>query len=333
MTRLLFIRMGAMGDLLHASASLALLPPEAEVHWLTSPMYISLVSQLPRVNVAIPWDKSSGWQGYCHLIRQMGQYDGVINWHPSLKTWWLAKQVTRGPIITYKKQKLPVAGHAVRAMARRHAVDDFAQPVYQWISATSQYVKPQPLIPNLSSPLLDTAPVELSKEAKHIGVVAGVGNKRSNRGLPLTHWLQLMLQLRQQLTGPLTFHLVGGPDETALCEELIAAFSPLPEQTCVINHAARWSILQTAALLKACDWVLGGDTGPTHLAAATGVKVISPFGPTDVRRTGPLGNTHCLTPHQDLPCWPCEKPTCYWHEPLACLKPTHWLTKLTYYLK
>jgi ADP-heptose:LPS heptosyltransferase len=325
-TRLLCIRLGAMGDLLHASASLALLPAEVEVHWLTSPMYVPLISRLPRVGLAIPWDKSTGWPGYCHLIQQLGHYDAVINWHPSLKTWWLARQVSRGPVFTYQKQKLPVAGQAVRVMARRHAVDDFAQPIYQWIGATGQYVKPMPLVPRLTSP--EPVPVAMAPDARHIGIIAGVGHKRSNRGLPVPHWVSVLQHVRQLVPGSLVFHLLGGADDAALCEQLMTAM-PSDDDTQLVNHAARWSILQTASLLQACDVVLGGDTGPTHLAAAVGVRVISPFGPTDARRTGPVGNARCLTPPSDLPCWPCEKPTCHWPEPLACLNPANWLDELT----
>jgi ADP-heptose:LPS heptosyltransferase len=35
--------------------------------------------------------------------------------------------------------------------------------------------------------------------------------------------------------------------------------------------------------------VVGGDTGPLHLAAALGTPVIGLYGPTDPRRNGPYG--------------------------------------------
>jgi heptosyltransferase-1 len=34
--------------------------------------------------------------------------------------------------------------------------------------------------------------------------------------------------------------------------------------------------------------VVGADTGPVHLAAALGVRVVALFGPTDPARNGPL---------------------------------------------
>jgi len=35
--------------------------------------------------------------------------------------------------------------------------------------------------------------------------------------------------------------------------------------------------------------VVGGDSGPVHLAAALGVPVVALFGPTDPARNGPWG--------------------------------------------
>jgi len=41
------------------------------------------------------------------------------------------------------------------------------------------------------------------------------------------------------------------------------------------------------ALIKRADWVITNDSGPMHLAAALGVRVIGIFGPTDSRLYGP----------------------------------------------
>lgn len=42
-------------------------------------------------------------------------------------------------------------------------------------------------------------------------------------------------------------------------------------------------------VVRGARFVLGGDTGPLHLAAALGVPVVAVYGPTDPARTGPLG--------------------------------------------
>ncbi len=53
--------------------------------------------------------------------------------------------------------------------------------------------------------------------------------------------------------------------------------------------AERCSIGQLIALLRRARLCVGGDTGPTHLAAALGVPVAAIYGPTNPARNGPFG--------------------------------------------
>ena len=47
------------------------------------------------------------------------------------------------------------------------------------------------------------------------------------------------------------------------------------------------TVAQLIALTRRADLVIGGDTGPVHLAAALGRPVVGLFGPTDPKRNGP----------------------------------------------
>ncbi len=49
------------------------------------------------------------------------------------------------------------------------------------------------------------------------------------------------------------------------------------------------SLTQLIALTRRARLFVGGDTGPMHLAAALGVPVVGIFGPTDPARNGPFG--------------------------------------------
>jgi len=48
-------------------------------------------------------------------------------------------------------------------------------------------------------------------------------------------------------------------------------------------------LLELAALLDGAALVIGGDTGPCHLAASFGVPTVAVFLASDWRRNGPLG--------------------------------------------
>jgi heptosyltransferase-1 len=43
------------------------------------------------------------------------------------------------------------------------------------------------------------------------------------------------------------------------------------------------------ALMRRTALLVGGDSGPTHLAAALGIPLVGLFGPTDPERNGPWG--------------------------------------------
>ena len=53
------------------------------------------------------------------------------------------------------------------------------------------------------------------------------------------------------------------------------------------NLTGNTSLVSLPALVKRADWVIANDSGPMHLAAALGVRVLGIFGPTDPRLFGP----------------------------------------------
>jgi ADP-heptose:LPS heptosyltransferase len=55
----------------------------------------------------------------------------------------------------------------------------------------------------------------------------------------------------------------------------------------VRDLVGRTSLLQLLELLRRARLFIGCDTGPMHLAAAAGTRVLALFGPADPRRTGP----------------------------------------------
>ena len=54
-----------------------------------------------------------------------------------------------------------------------------------------------------------------------------------------------------------------------------------------LNLTGNTSLVSLPALIKRADWVIANDSGPMHLAAALGVRVLGIFGPTDPRLFGP----------------------------------------------
>ena len=57
------------------------------------------------------------------------------------------------------------------------------------------------------------------------------------------------------------------------------------------------------------DLVVGGDTGPIHIAAAVGTPTVSIFRVTDASRNAPRGAGH-IALQSELDCAPCLKKSC-----------------------
>jgi len=59
---------------------------------------------------------------------------------------------------------------------------------------------------------------------------------------------------------------------------------PHDEGTVIVS-----TLPQLIALTRRVSLVIGGDTGPLHLASALGKPVVGIYGPTDPKRNGPFG--------------------------------------------
>lgn len=62
------------------------------------------------------------------------------------------------------------------------------------------------------------------------------------------------------------------------------------------------TLKQFLALARKAKLFLGGDTGPMHLAAAAGTPIVALFGPTSARRNGPFDPGDLVVERFDLDC-------------------------------
>lgn len=71
----------------------------------------------------------------------------------------------------------------------------------------------------------------------------------------------------------------------------------------------RYPLKGLTALLKKVDLVIGGDTGPVHVAAAVGTPTVSLYRASDGKRSGPRGEHHVII-QAPLPCTACFRTHC-----------------------
>ncbi|MGN1050285.1 MAG: glycosyltransferase family 9 protein [Selenomonadaceae bacterium] len=112
------------------------------------------------------------------------------------------------------------------------------------------------------------------------------------------------------------FFVVGAPNDKPYSDEVIAE-TGLP----VENFCGETSLTSLAALLSKVDLFVTVDTGATHIAATTGVKMVTMYGCTSPNRWYPY-NDNARVMSYDPECCPCSygendcpyvpKPKCLW---------------------
>ena len=79
--------------------------------------------------------------------------------------------------------------------------------------------------------------------------------------------------------------LVGAPEDQPLVDALKASLGPIE----ALDLCGRTSLPRLAAVASEVDVFLSNDTGPLHLAAASGPRVVGVYTCTSPSRTGPYG--------------------------------------------
>ena len=109
---------------------------------------------------------------------------------------------------------------------------------------------------------------------------------------------------RRMLARGLEVVVVIGPGEEELGWAVAAAAGrPVPVVGCRLDVAGLAGVLARLSVLV-CN-----DSGPMHLAGAVGTRMVALFGPTDPRRTGPLGDRSVIL-RRELDCAPCGARIC-----------------------
>jgi ADP-heptose:LPS heptosyltransferase len=98
--------------------------------------------------------------------------------------------------------------------------------------------------------------------------------------------------------------LTGGPEDASIVDGVALSLKQAGVTTLRVQGTVDLVIL--AGVLRQCQLLLTGDTGPMHLAAAVGTPVVAVFGPSMPWRYAPLIAEHRIV-RIDLPCSPCNR--------------------------
>jgi heptosyltransferase-2 len=117
--------------------------------------------------------------------------------------------------------------------------------------------------------------------------------------MPAKNWIDLINAVPTNYT----IYLMGAPNETALCAEILSGSS----REGVINIAGQLNLLEAAALIKGASLNYVNDSAPMHLASATGAAVAAIYcSTTPAFGYGPLSAKQFIIESlEPLACKPC----------------------------
>lgn len=299
---ILVVRLGALGDLVHALPAVAALRaewPDARIDWLVDRRYAALLGLVPVIDRAVVFGLPEG-DPLGALVRRLRgvRYDLAIDFQGLLKSAVLARLSGARTVAGFVSRQLrePAAGLFYNT---RIEGDDRAHVVHKNLSLV---VALGVTVRTVASPLRVSASGAPEKARELLSLSAGgrFAVVNPGAGWPNKQWpagrygrIAGHLHSRHGLRSIVTW----GPQERRLAEEVAAASGgaavPAPPTT----------IADLVELCRAASLVIGGDTGPLQLAAAVGTPVVGIFGPTNPARNGPWSaGDLCVSRFDDCEC-------------------------------
>ena len=290
--RLLLIRLGAMGDVIHTLPAAALLRqvlPEADISWAVEPRWAPLLEGNPAIDRVIEtrlkaWRKQMLSPETLRELRSLRAelraqgFDAAIDFQGLIKSAALGRMAKPVELLGFE-----------RALLRERLAGWFYTRQF---SANQQHVVDKNLaLARAVAGVADEQPVEASLPAGERS--AGLPEGPFLLASPCAGWkakqwpperyaeLAALAWAEHQL--PIVLDGAAA-DEVYLRD--IARRAP-PGSCCV--HLS--SLRELIGATRAARAVVGLDSGPLHLAAALGKPGVALFGPTDPARNGPYGGS------------------------------------------
>lgn len=303
--RLLIVRLGAMGDVIHGlpvATALQRAFPQVTLGWLIEERWAELLCTLPAprsgprsaqrplvdrihtVNTrqwrSAPFSVST-WERVAASLSDLraARYETAIDLQGAVRSSLLARW-SGAPVIygaAQPRENLASMFYTRQVITRGEHI------VEQNLSLADAVAQRELKVSEVELPREDAAEQECDRRLKAQGMLefallnpgAGWGAKQ----WPAERYGEVARQLAENGLKSL---INCGPGEEGLARAVETAS----------GGAARTftgSLTQLIALTRRARLFIGGDTGPMHLAAALGVPVVGIFGPTDPARNGPFG--------------------------------------------
>lgn len=282
--RFLVLRLGSLGDIVHTFPAVAALRqtfPSAEINWLTHPRWQFLVesSGLASEICTIETRSLSSLRAAIGRVRK-SRWDAAIDYQGLWKSAAL-------PFFAGVKRRIGFSSHTIREVGVPVLYTDRVKTTTVHIAEQNGELSLRAGAHNLVGPVCLRVPAEdeaaVASQLRGSGtdryIVLSPGGGWRSKCWPPERFGALCRVIRNSLG--LRCVVNYGPGEDDLANAVRAASGDADAVLCnsELGHLM--------ALLRKATCIVGGDTGPLHLAIALGTPAVALFGPTDPARNGP----------------------------------------------
>ena len=288
MNSFLIVRLGSLGDVVHAipfAAALRAQFPAARIDWMVDPRYAELLEMVPLLNRRIGVDprvllRHGARRRLFRVLAELRrmQYDVVFDLQGLLKSAVLARAVRGQRVVGFSRQYLrePFARllytNTVDPAPATHVID-MNLALLSAVEGRDRRVRFPLAIP--ASATADSVAQRFPDGYVLINPGAAWPNKR----WPAACFGAVAAALKD-VYGKRSL-VLWGPGEHGLAQEVAAASGG------AADVSPPTTIQELAGIARAAHLMISGDTGPLHVAAAVGTPIVSLFGPTRPERNGP----------------------------------------------
>jgi heptosyltransferase I len=285
--RFLVLRLGSLGDIVHTFPAVAALRksfPAAEITWMTHPRWKFLVesSNLATEVRTIETRAVASLRKAIEGVRQSA-WDASIDYQGLWKSAAL-------PFFGGVKRRIGFSSHTIREFGVPILYSERVRPTTIHIADQNGELSRRAGAKDRVAPVTlrvstdDEADMraQLQKAGIDRYIVLSPGGGWRAKCLPAERFGALCGKIHDQFG--LRCVVNYGPGEDDLANAVRASSG---DASPLLYNAELGPLM---ALLRSATCIVGGDTGPLHLAIALGTPAVALFGPTDPARNGPYCN-------------------------------------------
>jgi heptosyltransferase-1 len=292
-TRILLVRLGALGDIVHAipvASALKRANPHARIDWLVSAKHREMLDIVPAIDRRLVVNDRAGAGGTSLFaaiaaLRQ-ATYDVAIDLQGLIKSAVIARASGSRRVIGFATKYL-------REPLARFFYTDIHDPGGEGIYASAErrhvveinlgLVRPLGILPGTPEFPIEHVDSAVARQMRETSAgryaLLNPGAAWPNKRWPPSRFAALAKALRERRA--LSSVVLWGPGERDIGAEVVA------QSAGAAVLAPPTSIADIVALARGADVMVSGDTGPAHIGAAVGAPIVGLYGPTRPERNGP----------------------------------------------